>query len=65
MAGRKVGVGFNVPRVATGHRAACWRLPWELARRMTRMQRQADRRLTWRAPLASSVVETVRALTQR
>lgn len=56
--GRKIGVGFNHPRVLGGRMQLDYRRRWDLMRRMTRLVRV--RQVRWQEPLAASVLETSR-----
>ena len=60
MSGRKVGVGFNHPRVLGGRMQFDYRRRWDLMRRLTRLERGKKRQFRWQRPVAMSVVETAR-----
>lgn len=59
---RKVGVGFNRPRVLHDGERQDWRARYDLMRRMTRLPKGTRRAAWWQAPIASSVVETMRKI---
>lgn len=62
MAGRKIGVGFNQPRIIGGRMQFEWQRRYALMRRLTRLQRV--RRFVWQQPVAWSVTETSRRYLQ-
>ena len=57
MPGRKVGIGFNAPRVLGGRLQHDYRRRWDLMRRLTRLDRRGNGP---RWQLAASVVEMSR-----
>lgn len=56
MAGRKIGVGFNHPRVLDGQRRRDWHRWYDLARRLTRLR---TNRKPWDR-LPASAIEAMR-----
>jgi hypothetical protein len=61
---RKIGVGFNHPRVLGGAMQFDWRRTWDFARRLTRLKRPHRKSRPWHQPLSASVVETHRRMVQ-
>jgi hypothetical protein len=61
--GRKIGVGFNRPRVL-GKCGHDHRRSWDLMRRLTRLVRGPDKQFRWQAPIGSNVPETFRKYRQ-
>lgn len=55
MGGRKIGVGFNQPRIIGNHNRRDIDSEWMWARRMSRMVR--NRRWKWEKPWGASAVE--------
>ena len=65
MPGRKIGVGFNQPRVLGGQqqRWGDWRVRWAFTKRLTRLVRGGTRRSRRRSKVfAASAVETHRLM---
>lgn len=58
MAGRKIGVGFNQPRVLGGRMRHDREGFWRMMRALTRLRR--EKRFGWQRPVAHSVIETAR-----
>lgn len=64
MAGRKIGVGFNQPRIIEGRRQYDPRRSWANARKFTRIVLGRDRTWKWQKPWTASAVETHRVIMQ-
>mgnify|MGYP000659727699 CR=1 FL=1 len=62
MTGRKIGVGFNQPRIIEGRRRYDPRKSWAFARKFTRIVLGRDRTWRWQKPWAASAVETHRVI---
>ena len=64
MVDRKIGAGFNYPRVLLDRERPSLAEQYDLMRRLTRLPlaRQRRRSFWWQTPIAASVVETMRLM---